>query len=393
MYSEEQLNDAIDSALESLDITPTMFSEAEGHYNAMASFLSNNGIESDISPYGSIATGTVTRPYTPDEDSYFDFDILCKRADYKKADCEPDDVRTPVEDTLMNSDRYRDMTKPCDECLTVEYVLNGKEGGFKLDLSPCIANRGDEPEIADCETYPLYSSDTVSIAKRNPDAWLGSNPQGLVNWFRDKNERFAARSRATQRMQILNKYGDIFASVEQIPWELERTSLQRAIQFVKRSRDVYYHDLGGSAKRPSSCVLMILMVKAAEGLPDNAGTWDMLRSFSEMISSIEQDTLSGRSTIIGSFGNWKLDNPVYSGSLINDDWTDQDTKIFFRWSKMLAADLLDLAAGGKKSQAAAQNLLGKRTAGAALLQALPAKAAFSTPSTISSGHKPWKGME
>ena len=29
----------------------------------------------------------------------------------------------------MNSDRYRDMTKPCDECLTVEYVLNGKEGG------------------------------------------------------------------------------------------------------------------------------------------------------------------------------------------------------------------------------------------------------------------------
>ena len=49
MYSEERLNDAIDSALESLDITPTMFNEAESHYNAMASFLSNNGMESDVS--------------------------------------------------------------------------------------------------------------------------------------------------------------------------------------------------------------------------------------------------------------------------------------------------------------------------------------------------------
>lgn len=393
MYNERQLNDAIESALESLDITPTMFNEAEGHYKAMASFLSNSDMESDIFPYGSIATGTVTRPYTPDEDSYFDFDILCKRTDLRKTDCKPDEVRTPIEDALMNSDRYRDMTHPCDECLTVEYVFNGKDGGFRLDLSPCIANEGDEPEIVNCETYPVYSYNTVSIAKRNPDAWLGSNPQGLIDWFKDKNERFAVKSRAAQRLKILNKHGSVYASIEQIPWELERTSLQRAIQFAKRSRDVYYHELDGSAKRPPSCALMILMVKAAEGLPDSSGTLDILRSFCGIVSSMEQELRSGQSTVIGSSGNWKLDNPVYSGSLIGDDWTDQDTDCLFRWSKILAADLVDLAAGGGKTQAAAQNLLGKRNASSALLKALPAEVAFAAPSTISSGHKPWKGVE
>lgn len=393
MCNERQLNDAIESALESLDITPTMFNEAEGHYKAMASFLSNGGTESDISPYGSIATGTVTRPYTPDEDSYFDFDVLCKRTDLRKMDCKPDEVRTPIEDALMNSDRYHDMTHPCDECLTVEYAFNGKAGGFRLDLSPCIANKGDEPEIANCETYPLYSSNTVSIAKRNPETWLGSNPQGLIDWFKDKNERFAVKSRVAQRLKILNKHGSVYASVEQIPWELERTSLQRAIQFAKRSRDVYYHELDGSAKRPPSCALMILMVKAAEGLPDSSSTLDMLRSFCEMISNMEQEVQSGQSSVIGSPGNWKLENPVYDGSLIDGDWSDWDMGCFFKWSRMLAADLIDLAAGGKKTQAAAQNLLGKRAAGSALLKALPAEVAFAAPSTISSGHKPWKGVE
>lgn len=150
MYDNEQLCKAIETALESLDITPTMFNEAEKHYKAMASFLNNSEADYDICTFGSIATGTVTRPYTPDEESYFDFDVLCKRTDLVKSECCPKDIRGSVEKALLTSERYKEMTELCDECLTIEYVQNGKEGGFRLDLNPCIDNEGSELEIADC---------------------------------------------------------------------------------------------------------------------------------------------------------------------------------------------------------------------------------------------------
>ena len=164
MYDDRQLNEAITATLESLDITPAMFDEAENHYKAVAEFLSGDGAEYDISPYGSIATGTVIRPYYLDRDSYFDFDVLCKRNDLKKAECGPNDVRKPVEDALMSSDLYKEITVPDDMCLTIEYVQNGKKGGFRLDLNPCVANEGCEPEISDCETCTKPLRGSVPLA-------------------------------------------------------------------------------------------------------------------------------------------------------------------------------------------------------------------------------------
>jgi len=393
MYDDKKLNSAIEGALESLDITPAMFREAERHYKAVAEFLCGNGAESDISAFGSIATGTVTRPYSPDEDSYFDFDVLCRRPGLGKSDCKPGDVRGPIEDALMTSDRYRDMTEECDECLTVEYALNGKEGGFRLDLNPCIGNDGDEPEIAECETFPRYSSDTVSIARRNPDSWLGSNPQGLIDWFKDKNERFALASRTEQRRAIFSKGIGIYASVEEVPWELERSSLQRAIQLAKRSRDVHYHHLAGTAKRPPSCMLMALMVRTSEQLHDDATVLDIVRTFSAAMVEARAGASAKRETIMGTKGAWKVPNPVYAGNFIDESWTDRDMEAFFRWSYLIAEDLKELALGGERSKAAAQALFGKGPAAEASLKALPAASGIAAPTAIASGHKPWRDTE
>ena len=392
MYDERQVNDAVEAALESLDITPAMFREAEGHYKAMASFLCNNGAESDISAFGSISTGTVTRPYSEDEGSYFDFDVLCRRSDLSKDGCEPDDVRRPIEEALLGSDRYRDMTEACDECLTVEYVQNGKDGGFRLDLNPCVENTGDEPEIAGCETFPKYSSDTVSIARRNPDSWLGSNPQGLIDWFIDENERFAAISRESQRREIFRKGAGVYASVEEVPRNLERSSLQRAIQLAKRSRDVHYRNLPETVKRPPSCMLMVLIARASESLPDDASVLGIVRAFEAAMSEARTKALAGHDTVVGFKGSWRVDNPVYGGSLIGDGWTDADMDAFFRWSGLIAGDLRELALGGKRSRAAAEALFGKGDASAAALKMLPEATKVAAPAAIVGGHKPWRSL-
>lgn len=393
MYDEQQINDAIETALDILDITPSMFREAEGHYRTMAAFLCSNGAESDISAFGSIATGTVTRPYSPDEDSYFDFDVLCKRSDLDKDDCTPNDVRQPIENALLSSNRYQDMTDTCDECLTVEYVLNGKEGGFRLDINPCVANAGKEPEIAHCETFPEYSSDTVSIARRNPDSWLGSNPQGLIDWFNNKNERFAVVSRVAQQRAILEKAPGVYASVEDVPRALERSSLQRAIQLAKRSRDVHYHNLAGMDKKPPSCMLAVLMTRTAEDLSDEASVLDIVRAFASAMSNAKTRASAGHETIVGSKGNWRVDNPVYAGSLIDEDWTDSDMEAFFHWTSLIAKDLEDLALGGERSMAAARALFGKGSASVASLGALPETSKITAPVAIVGGHKPWRSME
>lgn len=389
MIDERLLNTAIESALENLDITPAMFKEAEGHYKAIASFLSEKGVAAEISTFGSIATGTVTRPYSPDEESYFDFDVLCVRSDLDKNACKPSEVRQPIEKAIRSSDRYSPMAKTCNECITIEYVLNGKTGGFRLDINPCVNNIGNEPEITECSTWPLFSDNTVSIAQANSEEWLGSNPNGFVSWFKTENGRFAKAIRDTQRAKIFASSRNLFASIEEVPVELERTQLQRAIQFIKRSRDVHYHNASSQNKKPTSCVLMVLTCHAAESLPDEASAMEIVRAFTSMISTLEFKASLHEQSIIGTPGKWRLDNPVYEGNLIEQEWTDQDTEAMFAWNRALKNDLADLKRGGEFTYAATRSLLGKGSVSAAATKFIMEEQTLRSPNTISSTNKPW----
>lgn len=383
MPSENQINRAIETALEEIDITPAMFRQAESRYQAIGDFLDSHTGGNAISIYGSIATGTIIRPYNNDDDSYFDFDILCEQSNLEKGHCTPNDVREPIENALLGSERYRNMTQVCDECLTVEYVFNGKEGGFRLDLSPCVKNKGSEPEIIECETYPLYSSHTISIATRNPDSWLGSNPQGFIDWFNSENERFAITSGDSLLKSIVAK-DSYYASVEEVPKVFERSALQRAIQLVKRSRDVFYYALRKNQKKPSSTLLSILVINAAKPLSDNAGITEIIKAFTTMVSKAE----NGDKTIIGTWGAWELDNPVYGGNIFPDDWSDQDAKAFFKWTEALSKDLNDINQTAAKREAAIRHLFGKGRPVTAALALFPSSNHVA-PSVITEGHKPF----
>ena len=180
------IEDVLSRGASSLDITPTMFKEATSHYKAVGEFLGNNGIEADVSPCGSILTGTVVRPYSENDDAYFDIDVLVDRTGHLSRSIPPSEARRQVEHALLNSDRYGEMTTTCRECETVEFVANGIEGGFQLDLNTCVK---DPNGNLGASTHAVKS---VAIAWKDPDEWHGSNPRGLCEWFIEKNERFAA---------------------------------------------------------------------------------------------------------------------------------------------------------------------------------------------------------
>lgn len=367
--NETEINDILSKGASLLDITPSMFEEATSHYKAVGKFLGNHGVNADISPCGSILTGTVVRPYSDNEDAYFDIDVLVNRTGFDRVSSMPEEVRDPVDETLLRSDRYGDMAKECDECITIEYIANGIEGGFRLDLNTCIDDGGN-PRVQTCKTYPEYAGNAVAIAWKNPEQWHGSNPRGLCQWFIDKNERFAAPGRARRKARILRENRSVYASIEDVPDSLDRSEMQRAVQVLKRFRDEFYHRYGKPEKAPASCVIAVIVGVLSDGLPDDATTIDFLEGFVRYARSLT----SARS----------LSNPVYDEDLLQE-WDEKNFALLTFWTDEIKRSLDDLRYGTRaKGSAAAEAIFGSKVG----RRAMPVATAASTPSVVTPS-KPW----
>ena len=64
----ETRKEDIKKVIKSLDITPSMFKNAEEKYKNIAKFLNEHGLNVDISLQGSFAIGTATKPYSEGKD-------------------------------------------------------------------------------------------------------------------------------------------------------------------------------------------------------------------------------------------------------------------------------------------------------------------------------------
>lgn len=361
--NETEINDILSKGANLLDITPSMFEEATSHYKAVGEFLGNHGIDADISPCGSILTGTVVRPYSENEDAYFDIDVLVNRPGFDSANSTPGEVRGPVDEALLESDRYGNMTKECDECITVEYVANGIEGGFRLDLNTCVDDKT-------CKMRQEYADSAISMAWKNPERWHGSNPRGLCQWFIDKNERFAALGRAQRKTRILKENRSLYASIEEVPDSLDRSEMQRAVQVLKRSRDEFYHRCGKSEKAPASCVVTVIIGRVSDHLPHNAKAIEFLESFIRCTRSLSAVR--------------NLPNPVYDEDLLQE-WDDESFVLLASWAEEIERSLGNLRCGTQtKGGAAAEAIFGSKIG----KRAMPVTAAAIAPSVVTPS-KPW----
>lgn len=366
---EPEINDILSKGASLLDITPSMFEDATSHYIAVGEFLGNHGVDADISPCGSILTGTVVRPYSDDDNAYFDIDVLVNRPSFDRASSTPGEARDPVDEVLLGSDRYGSMAKEYEECITIEYVENGVEGGFRLDLNTCVDD-GDSPCAHACETYPKYSGDAVAMAWKNPEQWHGSNPRGLCQWFIDKNERFAAPGRAQRKARILKESRGVYESIEDVPDSLDRSEMQRAVQVLKRSRDEFYHRRVKSEKAPASCVITVIVGVLSEDLPDDATTIDFLEGFVRCARSLARTR--------------SLPNPVYDEDLLQE-WNDDDFALLASWAEEIERSLGGMRYGTRaKCGASAEALFGSKVG----RRAMPIATTAAAPSVVTPS-KPW----
>lgn len=83
MRKKEFRQQDIIKLIEGLDISPTMYKNATEKYEAVGTYLQNQGLECDIFPQGSFSLGTVVCPYKESKDADYDLDCICCLSEQK----------------------------------------------------------------------------------------------------------------------------------------------------------------------------------------------------------------------------------------------------------------------------------------------------------------------
>lgn len=356
MINREQRERDILKLIEGLDIPQGLYEKAIGHYNAVATFLQEQGIESDIYPQGSYSLGTVVRPYKESEDAAYDLDAVCE-IKINKSNTTAEEIKKMVGDALKSDGTYRKMLQEeWDKCWTLEYAdVNGI--GFSVDIVPAVAEEDIvlknnlETEGVD---FTVYDSQ-IAITHRDGEryTWKTSNPKAYQNWFKKLNERFvkAERQRLAKRrdgrLYVLNE-----ATVEKIPETQERSALQRVIQIVKYHADVYYTKGNIKEYKSASVIVTTLIALLAQEADPSLEVFPLLsyivgelEIYGENLSLTESafaKRYENKNVIRRIGGQWVLRNPLNPSENLVDSWNQEPRKAqyFFQWIRILKKDYL-----------------------------------------------------
>ncbi len=327
-----------------LDITPTMYRNAESKYKAIAKFFQENGLECDIYPQGSFAYGTVVRAYRDGKDENYDLDFICL-IKVNKSETTAEEVKLRVGELLKGHGVYSKIMKEYDKCWTLNFAE-----GFNIDIIPAA-----EESLVE-HLYSFITKERIAITNKVATyeySWLLSNPKGYTEWFKYINKDFLeySRNRRLNEFSILNKSAD--NKVDEIPEFMERSSLQRVIQIMKRHRDIYFYHSRKESKKPISAIITTICAEIAVEAPKHLDVMELLEyvanefgiySKRKTLNQEDFDKRYKNKTVIKkSKDNWEIINPVNPEDNLADQWNEDPEKaeIFFKWVEVMKKDLVD----------------------------------------------------
>ncbi len=388
--------DDIEMLLSSMDISPTMYKNAVEKYQAIGTFINDVGIDSEIYPQGSFRTGTAVRPMLDGKERSYDIDLVCEIKG-EKSQFSPSEIKAAIGNALKESKVYSNRLNEDDRCWTLDYADIG-DIGFSLDVVPTVPENTDYINSLIFSGIPVeYATRAVGITEKKPSGlyvWRNSNPEGYARWFDNKNDRFSQNGRDARRLVYYDSHRDVYASVEDVPPLLDRSSLQQAIQVLKRSRDLFYTKAHAWSSRPISAIITTLAARISMHAPSNFGTGELLEFIVKDLQQYE-GILSGKTA--GHYANqetrdylskdeakWKILNPVDPGDNYADCWVDATAALFFKWVAALDEDLLGNSKGMISDRTGLENAFGSATVNR-ILPAIPAASPIIVSQT-----KPWR---
>lgn len=316
MYTKSQLNDLYERIVKDIDISDELFDTAEKEYRALGSWIDQEtpAYKVSIYPQGSFALGTVIKPIKGTDD--YDLDLVCEFAQqYGLSACA---LKHSIVKPLLQ--RYRKTKGEIEEkrrCWHVEYedVPN-----FHMDVIPAVKRS-------------MYIDITDHDEDKDDYEYIGSNPEGYINWFR---MRMAERRQALQE-QYRKEHSNVIVSqadVEPLKEYHLKTPLQKVVQILKRHRDIMFEgDI--NHQKPISIIITTI---AAELYNNEDNIVDALSS---ILQGAEQYI---RSHMVN--GQYHVDNPCYTGGETEnfaEKWNEHPERAatFFQWLDKAKVDLID----------------------------------------------------
>lgn len=275
-----QIDDLLARAAEKLQLDKTRREKIESSYQAIQELLENdqtyfNSKNFEIYPQGSVRIGTTVKPLAKNE---FDLDIVLHIRDNEYESTDPMIVFNELKRVLSANKNYNDKVITKARCVRLDYT-----GDYHMDiLSGCQQNINNE--------------DKIVIPDRELKALLISNPRGYAKWFIGKAE--------SVRQSLLEKA----YAAEEIPTDdfASKKPLQRAVQILKRYRDLFFE------KEPDYATPSIVLTTLAGELYQNQES--IFDTIDSIISQINSKVTHSRLKRI------KVLNPVDNEEDFTDKW-------------------------------------------------------------------------
>ena len=271
--------------------------------------------------------GTVVKPITDSDD--YDLDLVCEFAEQNGLT--PRQLKVDVVKPLLQ--KYRRISGDIEEkrrCWHVEYE---EVPDFHMDIIPAF-------------TVPTHIMITDHDEENDLYQYIGSNPSGYTDWFLSRSEK--QRTALFEQYQRDNRSLVVAqADVEKIKRRKIKTPLQRAVQLLKRHRDIMF-DERDSHDKPVS-VIITTIAGQLYGEEDN-----VVDALICILTGAESYILANKR------GNqFFIENPSYVGENFADKWNEHSSRAtaFFEWLNKAKQDLIDkkLLSLSRVQMAAAMN--------------------------------------
>ncbi|MGY0646179.1 MAG: nucleotidyltransferase domain-containing protein [Paraglaciecola chathamensis] len=230
--------EALLAAAKKLDIAPTKYKQAIDRFSSMRTHLEQGNYPGtyrvpDIYLQGSFKLGTEIRPFKNSKDSDYDIDLVCSLG-HLKQEVLASTVKNQVGQRIKESGTYsRLLDDEGKRCWTLNYAEDDGVG-FHMDILPSVL-----------ENSLLARPHSIAVTNKNPESsyyWTTSNPKGFADWFYERNSASFELEKMTQKQHIFNNQRQLFNSIDDVPNIHVKTPLQRAIQLLKRHRDVRFSE-------------------------------------------------------------------------------------------------------------------------------------------------------
>lgn len=354
--------EALQKAAQKLDISPSKYKQALDRFESMKTYLLEGEYEGanvhpEIYLQGSFMLGTEIRPYKDSKDADYDIDVVC-RLELQKEATTPKAVKKQVGDRLKSHDVYKAMLD--DEgkrCWTLNYAE--QDGvGFHMDILPSVREGG--LSLRENAWYRNAIAVTNRCVETGSYTWSPSNPKDFGAWFYAKNKIAFEGVKQVQKQILFENYRQdgLFANSDAVPDIHVKTPLQRAIQLLKRHRDIRFCRQENEKCKPISMVITVL---AAQIYGNDSTLYETLKNIVVTLSrhadqiqpTFRFDEAKAQSAYMlitkTADGKWHIPNPTNPGENFADRWHEEENgipharaKAFFQWVAWAKEDFLDI---------------------------------------------------